>query len=67
MGGWLNPEDGVLCLDASKVTTDVKQARRNAIEANQEAFYDFQTGEAVVTIKGAAQDRTKQAEVEKGG
>jgi hypothetical protein len=60
LGGWLNPEDGVLYLDISKVTGDVKEARRNAIAANQEAFFDFQTMDSVITIKGAAQDRTKQ-------
>jgi hypothetical protein len=58
-GGWLNPEDGVLYLDISRVTNDVKEARKNAISGNQEAFYDFQTGESVFTIKGAAQERTK--------
>jgi hypothetical protein len=44
------------------VTNDVKEARRNAVIGNQEAFYDFQTGESVFTIKGAAQKRTKSGE-----
>ncbi|MDR1439922.1 MAG: NUDIX domain-containing protein [Clostridiales bacterium] len=61
-GGWLNPEDGVLYLDVSRVTNDVKEARRNAVNANQEAFYDFQTGQSVFTVKGAAQERTKSGE-----
>jgi len=60
-GGWVSPE-GVLVLDVSKVTNDIKEARRNAVNAGQEAFYDFQTGSDVVIRKGAVQERNKQFE-----
>ncbi len=60
-GGWVNPEDGMLYLDVSKVTNDIKEARRNAVAADQEAFYDFQTGSDVVIKKGAAHDRYIQS------
>ena len=63
IGGWLNPEDGVLYLDVSKVTNSLKEARNNAVKAEQEAIYDFQTMSDIEIIKGAAQERTKQGGV----
>ena len=59
LGGWVSP-DGLLVLDISRVTIDVKEARCNAAEAGQEAFYDFQAQSDVVIRKGAVQERIDQ-------
>jgi hypothetical protein len=48
LGAWVNPENGMLYLDVTKVFFDIKKARQFAIEEKQEAFFDFQTMDSVM-------------------
>lgn len=57
VGGWVNPDNGVLYLDVSRVETDVKQARKTAKANEQEAFYDAQCGEEVFVDRGISESR----------
>lgn len=57
VGGWVNPDNGILYLDVSRVETDVASARAAAIENQQEAFYDKQCGDEVFVLRGVSETR----------
>jgi len=46
-GAWHDPETGMVSLDVTVVTTSAEEARRIALERNQVAFFDAQTGRSV--------------------
>lgn len=57
VGGWVNPDNGILYLDVSRVETDVAAARAAAIANQQEAFYDKQCGDEVFVLRGVSEAR----------
>lgn len=56
MGGWHDPETGIVSLDVSVKTESAEQARDLASEHQQVAFYDAQTGNSV-DVDTTARDR----------
>lgn len=57
VGGWVNPDNGILYLDVSRVETDVQRARQSAIDARQEAFWDAQCEDEVFVLRGVSEER----------
>jgi hypothetical protein len=47
LGGWHDPETGIVSLDVSEKTTSAEAARAIAAEHAQAAFYDAQVGQSV--------------------
>ncbi len=56
-GGWVNPDNGILYLDVSRVETNVAAARATAIANQQEAFFDKQCGDEVFVLRGVSETR----------
>ena len=55
----MNPDNGILYLDVSRVVTDAHEARKLAEEAEQEAFYDMQCKNEVYVLRGISQNRIR--------
>jgi hypothetical protein len=62
-GGWINPDNGVLYLDVSRVETTVAAARQAAVEAQQEAFWDAQCSDEVFVLRGISETRENEGEM----
>ena len=58
-GGWVDPEDGALVLDISKVLPSIEEARKLGYAANQAGIYDFQVGETIILDSKASVERQK--------
>jgi hypothetical protein len=56
LGGWHDPDTGIVSLDVSEKTTSAEAARVIAADHSQAAFYDAQVGESV-NVDPTARDR----------
>ena len=59
LGVWHDPETGIVYLDISVVSTNIKQARKECKEKDQLAFFDMQTFSSVVVDRNATSGQLK--------
>ena len=60
LGLWRSPYDNNLYLDVSIISKDASEAREISKKEDQQAYFDFQTGEAITVDKNATSGQVQE-------